>query len=129
MKIISIVLKKELMDMFRDKKTIIASILIPLLMYPVMFGIMGRGIQGSMDFVDEGFEIGIIDSGDSSLGQYIASQENITTVETENPKQAVSEGELLVSIEIPEDFDEIMASENVSQVKLIYDDTSQKSNM
>ena len=111
MKIILTVLKKELMDMFRDRKTIIASILIPLLMYPVLFGIMGRGIQGSMDFIDEGFEIGIVDKSNSSLGKFISDQENITTIETEDPRQAVSKGELLLSVEIPEDFDQVLQEE------------------
>lgn len=128
MKIILTVLKKELMDMFRDRKTIIASILIPLLMYPVLFGIMGRGIQGSMDFIDEGFEIGIVDKSNSSLGKFISDQENITTIETEDPRQAVSKGELLLSVEIPEDFDQVLQEEGLTKVRIIYDDTSQKSN-
>jgi len=44
MKYTMTVLGKELKDSFRDKKTIIMALLLPLLLYPAIFWFMGRGI-------------------------------------------------------------------------------------
>lgn len=45
-KFFGVVLRKEIKDMLRDKRTIITGIILPVVLYPVMFGIMGRAVSG-----------------------------------------------------------------------------------
>ena len=45
-----VVLRKELKDTFRDKKTVYLGLLMPLLLYPILFWFMGRG-QAQMEQV------------------------------------------------------------------------------
>jgi len=40
-----IVFKKEVKDIFRDKRTWIASILIPMLIFPILFFFMNMGVS------------------------------------------------------------------------------------
>ncbi len=40
--VIGVVLKKELLDLFRDKKTLILSILIPIILLPIMSFAIGK---------------------------------------------------------------------------------------
>lgn len=131
MDIISIVYKKELKDIIRDKKTLIAAILIPFLIYPVIFGFMGKGIKESTDFIEkeDGMEIALIDESDSTLGQFIKSQPNIKIVESENIMDDVTSGKLLLGIEIEEDFNENIEADSHGDITIIYDNTSQKSSM
>lgn len=44
-----IVLKKELKDLFRDKKSLIATFFIPIVLYPLLMFLMGGGMQNMMD--------------------------------------------------------------------------------
>ncbi|GIW48875.1 MAG: hypothetical protein KatS3mg079_351 [Caloramator sp.] len=39
----AIVFKKELKDLFRDRKTVIMSVLLPLVLFPLLFGLIGKG--------------------------------------------------------------------------------------
>jgi sodium transport system permease protein len=127
--ITSIVYKKELKDMFRDKKTLVAAILIPFLLYPIIFGLMGKGIKDNMDYVDKGIEIALVDEGNSKLGEFIKSQDNVKIKESKNILEDVKEGKLILGLEIPEDFDKNISGEKKADIIIKYDNTSQKSSM
>ncbi|WP_242971978.1 ABC transporter permease [Haloimpatiens massiliensis] len=129
MNIISIVYKKELKDMFRDKKTLIAAILIPLLMYPIIFGFIGKGMKSNMDSVKKEMNIVMVDKGNSKLGQMFKSQKNIKLKESKDVFNDVKEGKVLLGIEIPEDFDKNINAEKKADIIITMDNTSQKSTM
>ncbi len=131
MSITSIVYKKELLDIFRDKKTLVAAILIPFLLYPIMFGFMGKGIKGTTSFMEkeDGIEIAMIDNDDSEIGEIIKAQKNIKIKESDNMLEDVKAGKLLLGIEIPQGFDENIATEQEANITIVFDNTSQKSNM
>lgn len=129
MNITSIVYKKELKDMFRDKKTIVAAILIPFLLYPLIFGLMGKGFKDNMDYLEKGLEIALVDEGNSSLAQFLSSQENIIIVESEDILGDVKKGKLILGLEIPASFDDSIGAERSADILLTYDNTSQKSDM
>lgn len=131
MNIISIVYRKEIRDILRDKKTLIAAILIPFLIYPIIFGFMGKGIKDSTDFMEreDGLEIALIDKGDSALGQFLKSQPNIKIVESNDIMEDVTSGKLLLGIEIAKDFNESISADKHADVTITYDNTSQKSSM
>ncbi|WP_035288907.1 ABC transporter permease [Clostridium sp. KNHs214] len=129
MNIVSIVYKKELKDMFRDKKTLIAAILIPLLMYPIIFGFMGKGMKSNMDSVKKEMNVVIVDKGNSKLGQLIKSQKNIKLKESKDVFNDVKEGKILLGLEIPENFDKNVNEEKKADIIITMDNTSQKSTM
>lgn len=128
MSITSIVFKKELKDIFRDKKTLIVGILLPLLIYPVLFGVMGKGIKGQVDEVEKNMKVSIVDKGNSNLGKFIKSQKNIEVITDDKAEEKVKDGKLLLVIEIPEDVDKKIAEEKQADVKITYDNSSTKSN-
>ncbi len=43
-----VVLKKELTDIFRDRKTVFSSLILPVVLYIVMFSLMGNGVSDMM---------------------------------------------------------------------------------
>lgn len=128
--IIAVVLKKELKDMFRDKKTVILSILIPLVLFPVLFGIMGRTINKSQNDVKNNLAIEITDKSNSQLGQFIKSQKNVKVINSKNYEEDVKSGKALIAIDIPEDFEQsVNVKETTSDITITYDNSSQKSQM
>lgn len=122
-----IVLKKELLDIFRDKKTLIVSILIPLIIFPVMFGVMGKSINKTNKSVEDNLKIAINDNGNSSLSKFIKSQKNIKLVESNNIENDVKSGKLFLGIEIPDDFEKNIEQEKDMKIDITYDNVSQQS--
>ena len=131
MNIISIVYKKELIDIFRDKKTLVAAILIPFLIYPLIFGFMGKGIKDTTDFIEEegGVKIALIDDDNSEIGNILKSRSNIDIKDSDNIADDVKSGKILLGIEIPQGFQEKIANEEETNITITYDNTSQKSSM
>lgn len=127
--IVFLVLKKELKDMFRDKKTVILGILIPLIVFPLMFGVMGKVIDKSTKQVEESVKVSIKDEDNSSLGQFIKSQKNIKLINSDNFDKDVKDGKLQLALEIPKGFEENLGKESMSTIKLTYDNVSQQSSM
>lgn len=126
---IGIVFRKEMKDLFRDRKTLIIGILIPLLIFPIMFGFMGKGVEKNTKQVTENLKIAIDDKGNSSLGEFLKAQENIKIIDSEDINKDVQEGKIYVGLEISEDYENIIKNEKTAEVNIIYDDSNQNSNM
>lgn len=124
-----VVLKKELKDIFRDKKTILFTIILPIILFPVMYKIMGYGVTKTMQIAEE--EINIVLEGDkaSSIYNILQSQSNIKIRDIENPKTALKEGTIQLIINIPKDFDQIVTSGKKANLEVLYDDSSNNSAM
>ena len=124
---ISIVFKKEIKDLFRDKKTVIVGILLPLLIFPLLYGFMGKGMDKTNKKVIENLKISITDKGISSLGNYIKALKNISVIASRDMKKDVQDGKIYVGVVIPDDFDVKIKNEQTVGLKIIIDDTSQSS--
>lgn len=123
----SIVFKKELKDLFRDKKTVIVGVLIPLLIFPIMYGLMGRTGTDNNKKVEQNLKIAVVDKNNSSLGKYIANQKNISIIDSNDIKKDVQDGKIYLGIIVPKDFDEKIKKEVKTELEIINDDTSQTS--
>lgn len=126
---IGIVFKKEMKDLFRDRKTLVIGILIPLLIFPIMFGFMGKGMEKNTKQVTENLKIAIVDNGNSSLGAFLKSQKNLNIVDSKDIKKDVQDGKVYVGIVIPKDFENNIKNEKTSEINIMYDDTNQNSDM
>ena len=124
---ISIVFKKELKDLFRDKKTLFTSILLPLIMFPIIFGLMGRGMDKSTKKVENNVKVAIVENGSSKLGKFLKSQPHITLVDSKNIKKDIEDGKIYLAVEIPDNFEFSIDKEKPAGLKLIYDDASTSS--
>ncbi len=128
-KLVSVILVKELKDMLRDKKTIIVSLLIPLLLMPILSFIMGKTMNSAEDSVEKNINIVMVDKGNSSIAKILKRDKTIKFKTGIDGKAAVKDGEALLFIEIPKDFDESISKGNVSDLKIFYDNTNQKSSI
>jgi len=128
-KLIRVILFKELKDMLRDKKTLIVSLLIPLLLMPILSFIMGKTMNSAEIDVDKNTNIVMVDKGNSSLGRVLKNNKTIKLQGYVDGEAAVKDGKALLFIEIPKDFDVNISSGNISDLKIFYDNTSQKSSI
>ncbi|MFA6939816.1 MAG: ABC transporter permease [Clostridiaceae bacterium] len=125
--IMFIVMKKELIDLFRDKKTILIAILIPLIMFPVLFGIMGKAMNKTEDDLKNDTKIAITENSESNLSKFIKSQQGIKVIDSKDIEKDIKDGKIYLDIKIPDNFDENIDKENVPEIEIIYDNSSQNS--
>lgn len=127
--IIGIVFKKELLDIFRDRKTLIIGILIPLILLPVMFGVIGKSMNKNAKDAQDNMKVAIVDQGNSTISTFIKSQKNIHIINSTNIEEDVKKGTIMIGIEVPKDFDAAIQNEKSVNIKLTYDNVSQQSNL
>ncbi|WP_461207529.1 ABC transporter permease [Clostridium sp. DL1XJH146] len=126
---IGIVFKKEIIEIFRDKKTIIVSILLPLILFPLLSFVMGNSMNESTDNVENNLNIAIEDRGNSNVTEILISNDNINITKVDDIKESVKNGEIYVGVIIPENFDENLKNDKVENITMIYDNSSQESTM
>ena len=109
------ILKKELLDIFRDRKTLIVTLFLPILIYPAMFSFMSSSVADLQKEAQEEINIYMEGNTDSSVAEAILSLPSANLVETETPKDLLKSGDIQLIIQIPEKFDEnIMAGKRIT---------------
>ncbi|KNF08292.1 ABC-type Na+ efflux pump, permease component [Gottschalkia purinilytica] len=125
-KYIRIVLMKELKDIFRDKKTVISQILIPIIIFPIIAFVMGLAMS---DFEKDGKEpvqIALVGEN-NSLYNYLSNNKDIKVVNTNDPNKALEKLDIKAIVNIDNDFDKSIQSGYKGNIKITYNQTSQKS--
>lgn len=124
-----IIFKKELMDVFRDKKTLVFTILLPIIMYPAMFKIIDFTMKDTTKSIEKNITIAYKGSESSSVYTMLKNLNNITIDNTGNASEKLKKGKISLIIEAPEDFDFKVSSKTEAIVKIIYDKDSSKSSL
>ena len=122
-----VILKKELTDIFRDKKTLIFTILLPVILYPTMFKIIDVTIKDTTSSVEKNLIIAYEGNKETSLYKTIDSMDNITIDEEGNSEEKLKQGKISLILKVPEDFEDKIADEKKSDINIIYDENSNKS--
>ena len=81
--IIKLVFKKELKDIFRDRKTLITGVLIPIIIFPLLFTVIGFSMDKSAEQVEQNLTVAIADAGSSALAQFLRTQEQLKLVDSQ----------------------------------------------
>lgn len=127
-KVIRLVFRKELTDIFRDRKTIILGVLIPIIIFPLLFTVLGMSMDKTAKQVEENLTVAIVDnSGSSTLAQFLQAQDAIKITQSANVDEDIKSGKVLVALEIPKDFDAGIEQEKPVSLVIIYDNSSQSS--
>lgn len=121
------VLKKELLDIVRDKKTLVFTLILPILIYPLMFKFMSSSMEQAQNDVEKEINIYIDGDTDSNMAKVITSLENVKLPEVDSPTEALKNGNIQLIINIPENFDESIAAGKNETIDLLIDEESNKS--
>lgn len=124
-----IVLKKELIDIFRDKKTIITSLLIPILIFPIMAFVIGSSTDQFLGQNDDPLDISIISEERNELEEFLQNHDQINIINVENPQEALKELDIKVIVKINKGFNEQIEQGRTGNVEFVYDSTSSSSDM
>ena len=134
-KYVWIVLKKELKDIIRDKKTILSNILIPIILMPVLFSVMGGGIKKLEKDMSENITVAVSEkSNDENVKKILqdeifAQNQNIVLQGVvKDPVEAVRNGEVRFVVEVEPDFEQKLKQGKPFEINFIYNHSDTKAN-
>lgn len=129
-----IVFKKELTDIIRDRKTILTSVLAPLLLMPMLFLIVGNSTEKMTKEMTENITIALTTQSDTEsarrfLIEKLASQNpNIVIVDAvSDPWQAINDKKVKLVVELEKGFEEKLKAQEPFKIRVLYDNSLSRS--
>ncbi len=115
------VLRKELVDGIRDRRSVMSALLPPL-MWPLMIVLMLNFIAEKRRQADD-IELPIVGASHAeTLVDWLKQQRGVEVVDgPEDPYTAVRDGDVKFVIVIPEDYNELFAQSKAVEVELVID--------
>ncbi|HOQ08118.1 MAG TPA: ABC transporter permease [Clostridiales bacterium] len=133
LKHVMIVLKKEIKDLIRDKRTIISSIVLPMILIPVVNIVMGGGIQKFEKEINENVTVALSQSSNTAEARelvrdrILSKNPNIVLVDTDDPVKALENNEIRCIIELESSYAEKLKEGMPIHITLQYDESKTKS--
>ncbi len=125
-----IVFKKEVKDIFRDKRTWIASVLIPMLVFPLIFFFMNIGISKMDKNLQNDIPIFIeTNQQEADIIKYLEGEEGLEIINIDDPYIALEKGDIKAIIKIEEDFQNKIDEKTLGKIEIIFDEISNESSM
>lgn len=130
-----IVFQKEMKDSFRDKKSVITNILLPLFLIPLVYYFMNMGMQGAVKDVEDNMKITIIsnqmEQAEQFTKQNIIGEDKIEIVKNdeETAKKELEEGNINCIITYADDFFTNLTEGNSSKIEVSYNSLKNSSTL
>ncbi|MCX7747849.1 MAG: ABC transporter permease [Clostridia bacterium] len=127
------VFKKEAKDIIRDKKTLIASIIVPMLLIPVINIFIGGGIEKLQKDIKENVTIALGEKSNTPEIKALVENEiikdikNIKLIDVDKPMEALKEEKVRLLLDIEKDFDKKLKNKKPFTIKVTYDKSKAKS--
>ncbi|HOJ12264.1 MAG TPA: ABC transporter permease [Clostridiales bacterium] len=127
------VFKKEVKDILRDKKTIISSILLPMVLIPFMNILVGGGVQKLQKDITENISIALAQNSKTEEirelvnNEIIGNDPNIALIDIDDPIEAIKKDKVRVVLEFEEGYAEKLKDNKPFSIKILYDNTKAKS--
>lgn len=126
------VYKKELTELMRDKKTLLFVILLPVLIFPVIFGVMGAVLSSTTNKAMQETHRYVLINAEQvpELAEALFYHKNFRQVITDKITEAelteaIRRNEFDVAIVVPDDFSQKHASLQQVQWQVIYNQSAQ----
>ena len=94
---VTTVLKKELTDILRDRKTLLTSLLLPLILYPLMFLLMGSAMEGMIGGAEQNTTVAIVANAEVTAylrDDVLPNLSGVSAVSVDDPYAALEKGDV-----------------------------------
>ncbi|OUZ12263.1 ABC transporter permease [Bacillus pumilus] len=109
------VFKKEMTDALRDRKTLLLTVLIPLL---TMLGLVFFYESMIADPGDETYTVAVNEQLPTEMNQMIKEVKNLTLETFDDPQQAVKDGKANAYLEMPKEADDMLQHQKSFAIKI-----------
>lgn len=118
------ILFKELLDMLRDKRTLIAMIGAPVLLYPLIFIFGSQAVIYQTTKLEKAASrVSVLAQEGSPVFGWVDAIEDVDLATTETPLEDLSAGDVDAVVEVDEDVTQALATNHEAKLKVSYDAT------
>lgn len=117
-----VIFRKEVLDMLRDRRTMVAMIGIPLILYPALFVFGSQAAIMQQDKLDAAqSRIAIQGEGSKLVAEWLNDEKKFLVVTTDHPEAALRDGGIDAFVDLPSDFLTLVNSGQTAKVAVRYD--------
>lgn len=120
------IIKKEFLDIVRDRKTLIMTIVIPVVLMPMLFSFIFNSALNETGGGSDKLDI-IVETDNQEIKNLFTESGQFKLINSGNPKVDVDEGNAIVYADYEDDFTNKLISGSKPSVTLYYDTSSTKS--
>jgi len=128
-----IVFKKEVKDLIRDRRTVITSILLPMILIPAINIIMGGSVQNFEKTINENVSVALSQASDTDeikkfvQEKILSKNPNLVLKEPDDPQKALENEEIRCIIDVESGYREKLEAGVPIKITLLYDESKTKS--
>ena len=115
-----VIFRKELKDTLRDKRSFFISVIFPVILFPLIFSVLDMNIQKANSRIKNDIKIGLSESGETFIKDFLNTQGKFILVEEDNLKQKLISGEIYAYIKSD-------IKNGKRNIKITYDNSRQHS--
>ncbi len=133
LKHVMIVFKKEAKDLIRDRRTIISSFLLPMILIPLINIVMGGGIQKFEKDINENVSIALSQASNTPeinelvRERILSRNDNIMLVDIGDPSKALENDEIRCILDFESGYAKKLEEGKPATITLQYDESKTKS--
>lgn len=126
---VGVVLRKELLDTTRDRRTWVSMVIIPLLLVPLLLLTMPVAMERQLERVHEApVQVAVVgDEHYPALVAFLDGLDGINIVKPEDPEERLAVGEVHAILFLPQGMATIVAREAPARIRLAFDATNEMS--
>lgn len=121
-----IIWKKEMVDLFRDRKTWLVSVLLPFLFIPGLMLLLLNMESRSQEAARKDIPI-VIQGEQAQIVAALTRNPAIRVVHVHDPQQALKEGEIRAIVKLDPQINEKLQRNQTAEIEVFYDPTNPKS--
>jgi sodium transport system permease protein len=127
------VFKKEVKDLARDKRTLLISIIVPMVIIPLLNSFVGGGMEKLKKDINENVSIALSDDSRADdikelvKNRLFADNKYIKVVDTDNAIDALKQDKVRLVLSIEKDFKRKISEGKPFQIDISYDKSKTKS--
>ena len=121
---------KEILDTLRDKRTLLAMIGVPLLLYPALFILATQAAIVQMGKMEgKASRVAVIAPDAGAVAAWLEDDERIEILSVADPQDALFSGDVEAVVQCEADLDQAMTSRTPVKIVIQYDATEQDSQL
>lgn len=127
--IVQAIFRKEILDTLRDKRTLVAMIIIPVLLYPALFIFASQAAIFQTDRLSrETSQVALLMDSDGVVAELLKNVEGVVVSECADPQLELSEGMLDAFIKVGPAAGAAIEAGGAAEIYIYYDATRPESN-
>ncbi len=123
-RIVKTIYVKELMDTLRDKRTLLAMVGVPIVLYPLLFIVVAQTALLQQAKVEESTSrVLVIAEEESLVRSWVEPIEMVELVDSEDPKQALLNGDIDAILRVDGNVQEVLDAQETVTLEIEFDTT------